>query len=111
MQKNSKALKKKSCLLVKKYVAYPKEGFLLKLRMLRTSKGNPTEFADSTQNHHKIRGTSNQSITMKIFPKKSMFSILKVYRNQNTTKFVPEASKLTGPQLYSKNLNLKKKSV
>jgi hypothetical protein len=38
--------------------------------MLRTSKENPTEFAESTQNHHKIIGTPNQSIRMKMFPKK-----------------------------------------
>jgi hypothetical protein len=38
----------------------------------------PTEFAGSTQNPKKIIGTSNQPIRTKIFPKKSMFSILKV---------------------------------
>jgi hypothetical protein len=33
-------------------------------------RGYPAEFADLTQNHHEFIGTPNQSIRMKIFPKK-----------------------------------------
>jgi transposase len=57
--------------------------FLIKnyVKSLKRGYPNPTEYADSTKNHHKIIGTTNQSIRMKIFPKKSV----KVYRSQ---KFV-----------------------
>jgi predicted GH43/DUF377 family glycosyl hydrolase len=41
----------------------------------------PTEFASSTQNPKKINGTPNLLIKTKIFPKKSMFSSLKVKRS------------------------------
>jgi hypothetical protein len=40
--------------------------------------GYPTEFAGSTQNPKKITETLNLPIKTQIFPKKSMFSTLKV---------------------------------
>jgi hypothetical protein len=40
--------------------------------------GYPTEFAGSAQNPKKNIGTSNQPMKTKIFPKKSMFSILNI---------------------------------
>jgi hypothetical protein len=39
-------------------------------------KSYPTEFVNSTQNHHKIVVLSNQSTRMKVFPKKSIFKYL-----------------------------------
>jgi hypothetical protein len=62
-------------------------------------KGATPEFTDSTQNNHRIIETRliNKN---EIFPKKSMFSTSKVKRSQ---KFELK--------LFSKNLNLKKRSV
>jgi hypothetical protein len=48
------------------------------LKVKNSYGGYPTEFAGSTQDPKKIVGTSNQSIRTKIFPKKNMFSSLKV---------------------------------
>jgi competence transcription factor ComK len=42
-----------------------------------------TEFAGSTQNTKIIIGILNQPTRMKIFPKKPMFSTLKVFLNGN----------------------------
>jgi hypothetical protein len=56
---------------IKNYVKYLKRGY-------------PTEFADSTQNHHKIIGTPNQSIKLKIFPKKECLEATR--RNSKITE-------------------------
>jgi hypothetical protein len=53
----------------KKCVTYLQEDFLFKI-LYSILFFYPTEFEDSTQNHHKIITTPNQSIKMKIFPKK-----------------------------------------
>jgi hypothetical protein len=66
----------------KKFVAYPQKDFkdYLKYFIVHLSvkkyvkylkrRGASTEFVDSTQKHHKTIGLPNQSIRMKIFPKK-----------------------------------------
>jgi hypothetical protein len=79
------------------------------LRTLKKNGGYKTEFAGSTQNPIKINGTPNLPTRTKIFPKKSMFSSLKVKKSQ--TKFAPGAQKTTGLKLSSKNLNLNRRSV
>jgi hypothetical protein len=48
------------------------------LKVVRGQKYARTEFAGPTQNPKKIIGTSNQLIRTKFFPKKSMFSNMKV---------------------------------
>jgi hypothetical protein len=72
--------------------------------MLSTSKrGYPTEFVDSTQNHHTISviGTPNQSIRMNIFKKKVYLVPQKCKGAKNSyedysTEFAPNASNITG---------------
>jgi hypothetical protein len=51
----------------------------LKVKGAKNSYGGyPKEFVGSTQNSKNIIGTSSQPIKTKVFPKKSMFSTLKV---------------------------------
>jgi hypothetical protein len=62
-----------------------------------------TEFVRTSQNHEKMIGTPNQPIKMKSFPKKTMFSPLKVKRSHSygsySTEFTLEASKTSGLKL------------
>jgi hypothetical protein len=60
------------------------------LKVERGQKYARTEFAGPTQNPKKIIRTSNQPIRTKFFPKKSMFSTLKVLRSQNLVWGLPD---------------------
>jgi hypothetical protein len=82
------------------------------LKLERSQKfASEMEFAGSTQNPTKIIRTSCNLIRTKIFPKKSMFSTLKVQWNQKLNRIRPRALKTIGIKLSANNLYLKRKSI
>jgi hypothetical protein len=83
-----------------------KKTFNLKFIIRLLDRGYPTKFAYSTKNPKKNYWNTISKNQNENLPKKSMFGTLK-----HPTEFASETSKTIGLKGYSKNLNLKKRSV